>query len=82
MDNIKRNEKYHNIISKHLTENRDDADHYFLWEKASVLHNEINFYNINFTEIVYMKKKCNNSIQKITDIEHLNKYSDIFTSET
>ena len=35
IDNIKLNEKYHNVISKHLTENRDDTNHYFLWEKKN-----------------------------------------------
>ena len=33
INNIKLNEKYHNVISKHLTENGDDTNHYFLWEK-------------------------------------------------
>ena len=71
-DNIKLNEKYHNAISKNLTENGDDTNHCFLWKKTSVLHLEINFKR-NFTEMVYIKKEASNSIKKITDIENLNK---------
>ena len=35
----------------------DDAKHYFLWEKASVLHHKTNFYKRNFAEIVHIKKR-------------------------
>ena len=73
IDNIKLNEKYHNVISKHLTKNGNDTNHYFLWEKNISLHYETNFHKRNFSEIVYIKKEGINSINKITDIEHLNK---------
>ena len=32
-DNIKLSEKYHNVISKHLTGNGGTFNHYFLWGK-------------------------------------------------
>ena len=72
-DDIKLNEKYHNAISKNLTENGDDTNHCFLWEKTSVLHHETNFYKRNFAEMVCIKKEGSNSIKKITDFENLNK---------
>ena len=45
----------------------------FYGKKTSVLHHETNFYKINFSEMVYIKIEGINSINKITDIENLNK---------
>ena len=50
---IKLNEKYHNIISKHLKENKDDLDnHYFHWDEVKILYKESNFYKRLFAEII------------------------------
>ena len=59
--------KKNNVISKHLTQNGDDTNHYFLWDKTSLVHHETNFYKRNFAEMVYIKKGIDsiNKIQKL-----------------
>ena len=39
INNIKLNSKYHNVITKHIIENRD---HNFNWEKIQIIHKENN----------------------------------------
>ena len=43
------------------------------YEKKHQLHHKTHFYKRNFAEMVYIKKEGSNSINKITDIENLNK---------
>ena len=67
------NEKFHNVISKHRKKYEDDQEnHFFLWNDVKILHKETNRSKRAFSEMVYIKKESDNSLNKITDIEHLN----------
>ena len=66
--------KYHNVIGKHLKDNVGDyAEHFIQWEKVKILHQESSFYKRTFAEMVFMKKEGSNSLNKIPDLENLNR---------
>ena len=44
----------------------------FLWNDVKILHKETNRFKRVFSGMVYKKKESDNSLNKITDIEHLN----------
>ena len=54
--NFKLNEKYHDVISKHLKEN-DIVNHYFQRERVKIIQQENNFYKRTFAEMVFIKSK-------------------------
>ena len=67
------NEKFHNVISKYRKNYEDDQiNHFFHWNDVKILHKETNFFKRSFSEIFYIKKEKDSSLNKITDIEHLN----------
>ena len=71
--NFNLNEKFHNFISKHRKKYKGDQEnHFFLWNDVKILHKESNRFKRAFSEMVYIKKKSENSLNKITDSEHLN----------
>ena len=78
--NFNLNEKFHNVISKHRKKYEDDQENqFFIWNNVKILHKETNIFKRAFSETVYIKKESENSLNKITDIEHLNSsYNMIF----
>ena len=52
-NNIELNEKYHNVVSKHILE----FDHDFNWNNLLILHKENNYFTRCLAEIFYIKKK-------------------------
>ena len=54
-----KSKKYHNVISKHRTENvgEDEEPHDFYWNNIQILHKENNLYKRLFAEMIYIKKK-------------------------
>ena len=72
IDNFKLNEKYHDVISKHLKDNVGDyAEHSILWEAVKISHQESNFYKLTFAKMVFIKKEVSNGLNKITDLENI-----------
>ena len=69
---IKSKEKYHNVISRHLSLYHYDESNFINWENIEILHQEHNFYKRLFAEMVFIKKEGNNCLNKITDLEHYN----------
>ena len=66
-------EKFHNVISKHHEKYENDQENLsFLWNDVKILRKERNRYKRDFSEMVFIKKEKDNSLDKITDIEHLN----------
>ena len=71
--NFNLTEKFHNVISKQRKKYEDDQEnHVFLWYDVKILHKETNRIKRAFSEMVYIKKESDNSLNKITDTEHLN----------
>ena len=71
--NFNLNEKFHNGISKHRKKYEDDQEnHFFHWNDVKILHKETNRFKRTFSEMVSIKKESDNSLNKITGIEHLN----------
>ena len=69
--NVNFNVKFHNVISKHRKKYENNQENYtFLWNDVKILHKERDRYKRAFAEMVFIKKE--NSLNKITDIEHLN----------
>ena len=50
-NNIKLNSKYHNVITKHIVENRD---HNFNWNKTQIIHKENNLSKRLIAEMIYI----------------------------
>ena len=74
-NNIKLNHKYHNVISKHILENKNNiSSHEILWNDFKIVHQEKNFQKRAFAEMpmVFIKKEKNNSLNKVSDLEHFN----------
>ena len=65
-NNIKLNEKYHNVVSKHILE----FDHDFDWDNLLILHKENNYFKRCLAEIFYIKKEGNNWLNVITDLKN------------
>ena len=62
-----------NIIMLTMKDNVGDyAEHSIQWEKVKILHQESSFYKRTFAEMVFIKTKGNNNLNKITDLENLN----------
>ena len=71
--NFNLNERFHNVISKHRKKYENDQEnHVFLWNDVKILHEERDRYKRAFSEMVFIEKENNNSLNTITDIEHLN----------
>ena len=71
--NFNLNEKFHNVINKHRKKHENNQDnHSILWNDVKILHKETDMYKRAFSEMVFIKKENDNSLNKITDIEHLN----------
>ena len=66
-----KNKKYHNVITKHRTENigEDEEPHDFDWNNIQSLHTENNLYKRLFAEMIYIKTEKENSLIKITDTD-------------
>ena len=66
-----KNKKYHNVITKHRTENieEDEVPYDFDWNNIQILHEENNLYKRLFAEMIYIKKEKENSLNKITDTD-------------
>ena len=66
-----KNKKYHNVITKHRTENIGEGEipHDFDWNNIRILHKENNLYKRLFVEMIYIKKEKENSLNKITDTD-------------
>ena len=72
-NNIKLNPKYHNVISKHIFKNENNSlTHEILWNDFKVVHQEKNFQKSAFAEMVFKKIEKNNSLNKVSDLEHFN----------
>ena len=67
-NNIKLNSKYHNVITKHIIENRD---HNFNWKKIQIIHKENNLSKRLIAEMIFIKKEKDNSLNKIIDFDNL-----------
>ena len=65
-NNIKLNEKYHSVVSKHILE----FDHDFNWDNLLNLHKEKNYFKGCIAEIFYIKKEGNNYLNVITDLKN------------
>ena len=54
-----KNKKYHNVITKHRTENIGDHEvpHDFDWNNIQIVYKENNLYKRLFTEMIYIKKE-------------------------
>ena len=75
LKNFNLNEKFHNVISKHRKKYENDQEkHSFLWNDVKILHKERDRYKRGFSEMVFIIKENDNSLNKITDIEHLNSF--------
>ena len=71
--NFNLNEKFQNVISKHRKKHENNHDnHSILWNDVKILHKERDRYKRAFSEMVFIKKENDNSLNKITNIEHLN----------
>ena len=60
--------RYHNVITKHIVENRD---HNFNWNKTQIIHKENNLSKRLIAEMIYIKKEKDNSLNKIIDCDNL-----------
>ena len=77
--NFNLNEKFHNVIRKYCKKyEKDQENHSFLWNDVKILHKERDRYKRAFSEMVFIKKENDNSLNKITDIEHLNSSYNMF----
>ena len=71
--NFNLNKKFHNVISKLRKKYENDQEnHFFHWKGVKILHKEANRYKRAFSKMVFIKKESDNSLNKITDIDHLN----------
>ena len=66
--NIKLNSNYHNVITKHIVE---DRDHNFNWNKIQIIHKENNLSKRLIAEMIFMIKEKDNSLNKIIDCDNL-----------
>ena len=72
-NNIKLNPKYHNVITKHILENKNNiSSHVILWNDFKIVHQEKNSQKRASAKMVFIKKDKNNSPNKVSDLEHLN----------
>lgn len=60
---------YDNVVNDHLRNDiNDSTDHFFiLWDNTEVLHQKR-----AFSEMVLIKNELDNSLNKSTDLSHLN----------
>ena len=77
--NINLNEKYHNVVTKHRINNKNDtgSQHNFDWDNVEILHKETNFFKRIIAEMFYIKKEGNNSINVMSDLKDYNASYDI-----
>ena len=64
---LKRNKKYHNVVTKHITdfsEEKDDMD----WDNVKILHTKSNWKKRCVAEMHHIKKE-KHSIIEMTDLE-------------
>ena len=74
--NIILNPKYYNVISKHILENENNSlTHEILWNDFKIVHQEKSFQKEAFAEMVFIKKEKNNSVNKVSDLDHFNQAS-------
>ena len=67
-DNLNYEERYHNVITKHIKQHQFDAEmHDMAWEDIEILYKERNQKKRCVAEMIYIKKQ-NDSLNKITDI--------------
>ena len=68
-NNINLNEKYHNIVTKHRINNKNDtgSQDNFDWDNIKILHKETNYFKRIFAEMFYIKKDGKNSINVMSD---------------
>ena len=75
-----KNKKYHNVITKHRTENigEDEVPQDFDWNNIQILHKENNLYKRLFAEMIYIKKEKENSLKEIIDTDfYSNAYNEV-----
>ena len=77
--NINLNEKYHNVVTKHRINNKNDTgfQHNFDWDNIEILHKETNYFKRIIAEMFYIKKEGNNSINVMSDLKDYNTSYDI-----
>ena len=77
--NINLNEKYHNVVTKHRINNKNDTgfQHNFDWDNVEILHKETNYFKRIIAEMFYIKKEGNNSINVMSDLKDYNASYDI-----
>ena len=78
-ENINLNEKYHNFVTKHRINNKNDtgSQHNFDWDNVEILHKETNYFKRIIAEKFYIKKEGNNSINVMSDLKDYNASYDI-----
>ena len=65
-NNINLNEKYHNVISKHILE----FNHDFNSDNVKILHRETNHFKRCFVETSYKQKEEENCFNIMTDLKN------------
>ena len=72
--NINLNEKYHNVVTKHRINNKNDTGslHNFDWDNIKILHKETNYFKRIDAEIYHIKKEGKNSINVMSDLKDYN----------
>ena len=55
---INLNEKYHNVVTKHRINNKNDtgSQNNFDWDNIKILHKETNYFKRIIAEMFYIKK--------------------------
>ena len=76
---INLNEKYHNAVTKHRINNKNDrfTQHNFDWDNIKILHKESSYFKRIITEMFYIKKEVENSINVMSDFKDYNACYDI-----
>ena len=77
--NINLNEKYHNVVTKHRINNKNDtgSQHNFDWDNIKILHKETNYFERIIVEMFYIKKEGKNSINVMSHLKDYNASYDI-----
>ena len=77
--NINLNEKYHNAVTKHRINNKNDTglQHNLDWNNIKILHKETNYFKRIIAEMFHIKKEGKNSINVMSDLKDYNASYDI-----
>ena len=81
--NINLNEKYHNLVTKHIINNKSDtgSQHDFDWDNIKIFHKGSYYLKKVIAEMFFIRKEGKNSINVVSDLTDYNPCYDIILDQ-